>query len=189
MKRKTKQLLLGIIIILVSIVVIYFNVKVREANFKTLWPAIILIIGMILYILYFTLKRKKNRLILLFLATFLAISTVPLFVLLLTGFDNIKYLWPGFGFALGMSILSIYFYGKKKKYVLTISVLIISLSLLVWILFALKSEYGLIIGVSLLIIGAAFFTRGLIKEPEEVAVQISGTSGENSGENQPDADQ
>lgn len=180
MKRKSKQLLLGIIIILVSIVVIYFNVKVRETNFKNLWPALILIVGMILYILYFSLKKKKNRLILLFIATFLAISTVPLFVLLLTGFDNIKYLWPGFGFALGISVLAIYFYGRKKKLVLTISILIISISLLVWVLFALKSEYGLIIGVSLLIIGAAFLTRGLIKEPEEKPLEAPQTAAEST---------
>jgi Na+/proline symporter len=78
-----------------------------------------------------------------------------------------NFLWPGFLFALGMGILALYVYGKNKKAVLAGSILILSLSILIWVIYSLKSQFGFVIGVSLFIIGAAFLTRGLIKEKKE----------------------
>lgn len=164
MTRKNKHIFIGIVLIIVSIIVIYFNLQEFEGGFDKLWPAIILLFGMVLYIFYFSTRKKKNRLFIIFLATLIAISSVTLFVLTFTSFEHIKYLWPGFLFAFGMSILSLYFFGKKKKGTALLATLIISFSLLVWIIYSLESQFGLVIGVTMLILGAAFFTRGLSRE-------------------------
>ncbi len=165
MKRKGKHLLIGVILIITSIVVLYYNLKNFEGGFAKLWPALVLLFGMFLYIYYFSTKKRKNRLFLLFLATFLAISSIPLFILTFTSFTLISDLWPGFLFAFGIGILSLYFYGKKKKILLFLSSIIIAASLLVWI-FSVRSQFFIVIGVVLLIVGAAFLTRGLIKEAD-----------------------
>jgi len=166
MKTKTKQFIIGIIIIAVSVVVIFFNLKSFEGSFKNLWPVIVLLLALVLYIYYFSTKKKKNRTSILFLATFLAIASVPLFVLTFTSFSNINIVWPGFLFALGVGMLSAYFYGKQRGIILFSSSLLISISLLIWVFYSIKSRFGLVIGVSLLLIGAAFLTRGIIKEPQ-----------------------
>jgi len=164
MTRKNKHIFIGIVLIIVSIIVIYFNLQEFEGGFDKLWPAIILLFGMVLYIFYFSTRKKKNRLFIIFLATLIAISSVTLFVLTFTSFEHIKYLWPGFLFAFGMSILSLYFFGKKKKSTALLATIIISFSLLIWIIYSLESQFGLVIGVTMLILGAAFFTRGLSRE-------------------------
>lgn len=164
MTRKNKHIFIGIVLIIVSIIVIYFNLQEFEGGFDKLWPAIILLFGMVLYIFYFSTRKKKNRLFIIFLATLIAISSVTLFVLTFTSFEHIKYLWPGFLFAFGMSILSLYFFGKKKKGTALLATLIISFSLLIWIIYSLESQFGIVIGVTMLILGAAFFTRGLSRE-------------------------
>lgn len=164
MTRKNKHIFIGIVLIIVSIIVIYFNLQEFEGGFDKLWPAIILLFGMVLYIFYFSTRKKKNRLFIIFLATLIAISSVTLFVLTFTSFEHIKYLWPGFLFAFGMSILSLYFFGKKKKGTALLATIIISFSLLIWIIYSLESRFGLVIGVTMLILGAAFFTRGLSRE-------------------------
>ncbi len=164
MTRKNKHIFIGIVLIIVSIIVIYFNLQEFEGGFDKLWPAIILLFGMVLYIFYFSTRKKKNRLFIIFLATLIAISSVTLFVLTFTSFEHIKYLWPGFLFAFGMSILSLYFFGKKKKGTALLATIIISFSLLIWIIYSLESQFGIVIGVTMLILGAAFFTRGLSRE-------------------------
>ena len=164
MTRKNKHIFIGIVLIIVSIIVIYFNLQEFEGGFDKLWPAIILLFGMVLYIFYFSTRKKKNRLFIIFLATLIAISSVTLFVLTFTSFEHIKYLWPGFLFAFGMSILSLYFFGKKKKSTALLATIIISFSLLIWIIYSLESQFGIVIGVTMLILGAAFFTRGLSRE-------------------------
>ena len=164
MTRKNKHIFIGIVLFIVSIIVIYFNLQEFEGGFDKLWPAIILLFGMVLYIFYFSTRKKKNRLFIIFLATLIAISSVTLFVLTFTSFEHIKYLWPGFLFAFGMSILSLYFFGKKKKGTALLATIIISFSLLIWIIYSLESQFGIVIGVTMLILGAAFFTRGLSRE-------------------------
>jgi peptidoglycan/LPS O-acetylase OafA/YrhL len=167
MKRKRKHLLIGIALIVISIFVVYFNMQFLEGSFKTLWPAILLLFGMFLYLYYFSTKKKKNRLAALFIATFIAVSSVPLFVLTVTSFSHFRVLWPGFVFALGIALLALYFYGRGKKGALFGAAILLSISVLIWIVFSLKSQFGLVIGVSLFIVGAAFLTRGLIKEEKE----------------------
>ena len=167
MKRKSKHALIGIAFIAVSVFVIYFNMSFFEGGFKHLWPALVLLFGAFLYLYYFSTKKTRNRLFILFIATFIVISSIPLFVLAVTSFEYMNFLWPGFLFALGMGILALYVYGKNKKAVLVGSILTLSLSILIWVIYSLKSQFGLVIGVSLFIIGAAFLTRGLIKEEQE----------------------
>ena len=182
MTRKNKHIFIGIVLIIVSIIVIYFNLQEFEGGFDKLWPAIILLFGMVLYIFYFSTRKKKNRLFIIFLATLIAISSVTLFVLTFTSFEHIKYLWPGFLFAFGMSILSLYFFGKKKKSTALLATIIISFSLLIWIIYSLESQFGLVIGVTMLILGAAFFTRGLSRESKLEQPAISADEPSTDGE-------
>ncbi len=176
MTKKSKRIIIGIALIVISIFVVYFNLQFFEGSFKKLWPAILLLLGMFFYLYYFSTKKKKNRLAVLFIATFIAVSSVPLFVLTVTSFSHFRVLWPGFLFALGIAILSLYFYGKGKRGTLFGAALFLSLSVLIWIVYSLKSQFGLVIGVSLFIVGAAFLTRGFIKElppPESVSLSES----------------
>jgi uncharacterized membrane protein HdeD (DUF308 family) len=76
MKRKGKYALIGILLIAVSIFVIIFNMRYQDGTFKDLWPAILLVFGVVLYLYYFSTKKKKNRLGVLFLGTFIAICSV-----------------------------------------------------------------------------------------------------------------
>ncbi len=167
MKRKTRHLLTGMILLIISFTVLYFNLSMFKGSFNKLWPSLILLGGFALYILYFSTKKKKNRLFILFVATFVALISVPLFILSFTSKDIMTHLWPSFPLALGLSILSLYFYGKKKRYILLISSLIIAASFLIWVFDIMQSKFGLVIGVVLFIAGAAFLTRGLIREAEE----------------------
>ena len=164
MKTKTKQLIFGILLVIVGIIVIYFNLKSFKAEFNKLWPSILLLFGLFFYVYYFSTKKKKNRTLFLFLASFLAVSSIPLYVLTFTSFDNINIVWPGFLFAFGIALISVYFFGNKKKITIIISSLSISASLLVWIFYMVKSPFGLVIAVCLILIGAAFITRGLIHD-------------------------
>lgn len=164
MTRKNKHIFIGIVLILASIVVIYFSLQEFEGGFDKLWPSLVLLFGTVLYIFYFSTRKKKNRLFIIFLATLIAISSVTLFVLTFTSFEHINILWPGFLFAFGMSVLSLYFFGKKKKATALLATLIISASLLIWVIYSLTSQFGLLIGATMLILGAAFFTRGLSRE-------------------------
>ncbi len=184
MKRKTRHLLTGIILLIISFSVLYFNLSLFKGSFSKLWPSLILLAGFALYILYFSTKRRKNRLFILFIATFIALTSVPLFILSFTSKAIMTHLWPSFPLAGGLSILSLYFYGKKRRYVLLISSLIIAASLLIWIFYLMQSKFGLVIGVVLFITGAAFLTRGLIHEAEEITVEKESASGEKAEKNE-----
>jgi len=159
-KKRNKQLLVGIILILLSVGILYYNLGVIEGTMATLWPAAVLLAGMVLYFFYFSTRRKKHRTALLFLATFLAVSSVPLLVMSVGSFEHLRVLWPAFVAALGISFLLVYLYGKRKKAVLWLSVVLIAAAVLIWIAFSLHSEYGLVIGVSTLIVGITLLTRG-----------------------------
>ena len=164
MKRKIKQQVLGIILLIVSIAVLYFNLKKVEGSFSKLWPSLILLVGVFFYIFYFSTKRKHERLSLLFLATFLAISSIPLYILTFTSFDYIDIIWPGFLFAIGMGFLSLYFYGKGRKSALFLSTIMIGVALFIWAFYSVRYQFGLVVGVIFLVVGAAFLTRGFIKQ-------------------------
>jgi len=166
MKRKAKQQIIGIILIVISIVLLYLNLKETEGGFGRLWPSLVLLAGMFFYIFYFSTRKKTGRSALMFLATFLAISSVPLFILTFTSFDNFKVIWPGFLFAVGVGFLAVYFYGKGKKFPLLLSFLTIGASIVIWALYSVRYRFGIVTAVVILIMGAAFLTRGLIREQE-----------------------
>ncbi len=183
MKSKTRHLLIGIAIIVISIAAIYLNLIIFEESFKKLWPALILLVGMILYLYYFSTKRKGARPWALFTATFIAVLSVALFILTFTSFKSIRFVWPAFLLALGLGLLSLYIYGEKKKGNLPGSIIFITISFLIWIFYAVKTQFGLVIGLVLLITGAAFLTRGLIREPGLEAPHEAGEKGrEGKGE-------
>jgi len=184
MERKKKHLWAGIAFLVVSITVLYFNLNCIKGSFKDLWPALVLLAGTILYVIYFSTKKKKNRLFLIFLATFTAISSVPLFILTFTDFENINLLWPSFVLAFGLGVLSLYYYGKKRKIVLFISSLIIIAPLLAWIFYSIRSKFGLVIGVILFIVGVAFLTRGIIREAKLPTVVVEESGSERKEESQ-----
>jgi uncharacterized membrane protein HdeD (DUF308 family) len=164
MEKRKKQLFTGIIIIIVSIFVLYFNLKMFEGSFGKLWPAILLLVGVVFYIAYFSTRKRKNRIGLGFLATFVSVSSIPLFIMNFTDSSTFRYLWPGFLVALGCGLLTVHFYGNKRKGTLFLAQLLIALPILIWIIFAMRSKFGLVIGVVLLMTGVTFLARGLIRE-------------------------
>ena len=197
MTRKNKHLIIGIILIIISIAVLYFNLKVFEGGFKKVWPAILLVVGVILFVFYFSTRKKKKRMFVLFLATFTATSSIPLLVLTFTTFERITIVWPAFLFTFGLSLLSMYYYGKKNKALAVLSTFIISVSLLIWIIYSLETQFGLVIGASIFLLGAAFLTRGLrretAKDDEGPAKEIDTPSEKNkyvrsSGQEEEDAE-
>ena len=164
MESRKKQLIAGIILVVVSIVVLYFNLKMFKGSFGKLWPAILLLLGVVLYITYFATRKRKNRVGLGFLATFVSVSSVPLFVMTFTEAASFRYLWPGFLLAIGCGLMTVYLYGNKRKSTLFFAQLLMALPLLIWIIFTMRSKFGLVIGVVLLMAGVAFVARGLIRE-------------------------
>jgi len=175
-KTKARNVTVGILMILVGVFVIYYNTRYFTGELQKLWPSAVFIIGTILYIYYFTTKKKKNALFILFLGTFLLFSSILLYILSFTSFSYIEALWPGFLAALGLGMLLAYLYGERKKALLAASIVLIAASILVWIFLSLKTPYSLIIGLSIIVIGAAFLTGGLIREagPEPGGTGASG---------------
>ena len=87
MEAKKKQIFTGIITIVISIVVLIVNLSLIENDFAKLWPTLLLLLGVILYIIFFITKKRHNRVGLSFLATFVSVSSIPLFILTFTSFD------------------------------------------------------------------------------------------------------
>ena len=181
MKKKSRHLVIGIAIIILSLAVLYFNLKIFKASFNRLWPSLFLLAAMALYLYYFSTRKRKNRLIFLFLATFIAPISVSLFFLTFTSISNMRYIWPVFILSLGLGMLSVYFYDGERKTLLMLSTILIAISFIIWIFYATKSEFGLLIGVALLIIGAAFLTRGIIRETPAIPGDEESIKPETSG--------
>jgi peptidoglycan/LPS O-acetylase OafA/YrhL len=179
MTRKNKNLLVGVALLIVSIAVLFFNLRGFEGGFNKVWPAILLLVGVLLFIFYFSTRKKKKHMFVLFIATFIATSSVPLFVLTFTSFERITIVWPAFLFTLGLSLLSMYYYGNKKKVLAVFSAIIISISLIVWIIYSMETEFGLVIGASIFLLGAAFLTMGLGRKTgqEAKALETAETAG------------
>ena len=87
MEKRINKLVIGIVFIFVGFIVLYFNLSIIKGSFDKIWPALVLLIGMILNVFYFSTRKIKNRLFLFFIATFIAISSIPLFLLNLTSFQ------------------------------------------------------------------------------------------------------
>jgi hypothetical protein len=164
MKKRNRHTLTGIVALVIGVLVIVFNLTVYDTSFKKLWPSIILLIGMVFFLAYFVTKKTKDRPGILFIATFLALISVPLFIVSFTSKEALQYVWPGFLLAVGIALLSLHYYGRKKGTILVPGMIVVILSLLIWIFYAVRSELGLIIGVVLFLTGALFLTRGMIRE-------------------------
>ena len=180
MEAKRKRILTGIITIIISIAVLIVNLSLIENDFAKLWPTLLLLLGVILYIAYFSTKKRHNRVGLSFLATFVSVSSIPLFILTFTSFDNFNYLWPGFILAIGCGLMTVYLYGERRRGTsrgsgrgtLFLAQILLAIPLLIWIFFAMRSKFGVVIGIVLLMIGVSFLARGLIRE-EKSSVTVS----------------
>jgi hypothetical protein len=166
MEKKRKQLLTGIVIVVISIVVLYVNLKTFEGSFGNLWPALLLLLGLVLYIVYFATRKRRKRIGISFLATFVSVASVPLFIMTFSETPIFKYLWPGFLLAVGFGLVTVYLYGERKRSTLFLSQLVIAIPILIWILYAMSSKFGLVIGVVLLMTGVALLARSFIREHE-----------------------
>jgi hypothetical protein len=69
---------------------------------------------------------------------------------------------------------------ERRRGTLFFAQVLIALPLLIWIFFAMRSKFGLVIGVVLLMIGVAFLARGLIRD-NKPSVSVSDLS-ESAGE-------
>jgi hypothetical protein len=164
MKEKPKNLLTGALLIAAGVAVVVFNAHAFSGGFAKLWPFAVLLLGFVLSVYSYSTRRKKDRSLLIFLGAFFLVSSVLLFILALSSYQHIKVLWPGFLSALGLGFLSVYLTGNRKKALLAVALFLVGVSVLIWIFYSLSSQYGLIIGVSLFVIGVGFLTRSLMRE-------------------------
>ena len=184
MEAKKRQSLTGIIIIIVSLAVLVVNLALVENDFSKLWPTLLLLIGVLLYIIYFATKKRKNKVGLSFVATFISVSSIPLFLLTFTSFDNFPYIWPGFILAIGCGLMTVYLYGQRRRGALFLAQVLLAIPILIWIFFAMRSKFGVVIGIVLLMIGVSFLARGLIRdEASPAAVSKASKSSEDASEN------
>lgn len=171
MSRSTRQLLIGIGALVIGIAMLFFNLSMFTASFSKLWPALPLFVGMILFIYYFSTKRKKERPFVLFLAVFLVLVSVVFFVMTFTTAEAMRYIWPAFLLSFGLALLSLYFYGRKKKGALVAAVLVIVISVGVWLFSITRTQLGLVFGVVLFVTGLLFLARGLMRGDKHGPVQ------------------
>jgi hypothetical protein len=164
MKEKPRNLLTGVLLVAAGVAVIVFNAHAFSGGFAKLWPFIFLLLGFVLSVYSYSTRKKKDRSLFIFLGAFCLASSVLLFILALSSYQHIRVLWPGFLSALGLGFLSVYLIGNRKKAVLAASLFLIGVSVLIWILYSLRSQYGLVIGVSLFVVGVGFLTRSLMRE-------------------------
>jgi hypothetical protein len=164
MEAKKKQSLTGIIVIIVSIAVLVVNLTLVENDFSKLWPTLLLLLGVILYIIYFATKKRHNRVGVSFIATFISVSSIPLFFLTYTSFEYFNYIWPGFILAIGCGLMTVYLYGERRRGTLFLAQVLLAIPILIWIFFAMRSKFGVVIGIVLLMIGVSFLSRGLIRD-------------------------
>jgi hypothetical protein len=164
MKPKSKNLITGILLIAVGVVVIVFTAGAFGGGFAKLWPFAVVLFGLVLSVYFFSTRKKKDRPALIFLGAFLLASSVILFILALGSYEHIEVLWPGFISALGLGFLSVYLTGDRKKAIYAVSLFLIGVSVLIWIFYSLRSQYGLVIGVSIFVVGVGFLTRSFMKE-------------------------
>lgn len=185
MSRSSRHVFVGIAALVVGIAMLFFNLRLFTASFGKLWPALLLFAGMILFVYYFSTKRKKERPFALFLAVFLVLAAVPFFVMTFTPAGAVRYLWPAFLLAFGLALLSLYYYGKQEKRILGAAVLTISVSIIAWLFYITRTQLGLVFGVVLFVTGLLFLARGLITGAEPAGVQQPGESrpAEGRGEN------
>jgi hypothetical protein len=144
--------------------VVVFNSHSSGGGFAKLWPFAVLLLGFVLSVYSYSTRKKKDRSPLIFLGAFLLVSSVILFILALGSYRHIDVLWPGFVAALGLGFLSVYLTGNRKKALLAVSLFLVGVSVVIWIFYSLSSQYGLVIGVSLFVIGVGFLTRSLMRE-------------------------
>ena len=167
MKPKTKNVIMGVLLVIAGVAVIVFNARAFSGGIAKFWPFAVLLLGLVLSVYFFSTRKKKDRPMLIFLGAFLLATSVILFVLALASYEYINVLWPGFLSALGLGFLSVYLTGDRKKAIYAVSLFLIGVSVLIWIFYSLRSQYGLVIGVSLFVIGMGFLTRSLMKETQE----------------------
>lgn len=171
MSRSTRQLLIGIGTLVIGIAMLFFNLSMFTASFGKLWPALLLFLGMILFIYYFSTKRKKERPFILFLAVFLVLISVVFFVMTFTTAKAMPYIWPAFLLSFGLALLSLYYYGRKKKGALVVAVLVIIVAMGVWLFSITRTQLGLVFGVVLFVTGLLFLARGLMRGDERSTLQ------------------
>lgn len=175
MESKKKQILTGIITIVISIIVLIVNLKLIENDFSKLWPTLLLLLGVFLYIIFFITKKRHNRVGLSFLATFVSVSSIPLFILTFTSFENVYYIWPGFLLSIGCGLMTVYLYGERRRGTLFLAQVLLAIPLLIWVFIAMNSKFGVVIGIVLLMIGVSFLARGLIRD-DKSSVSVSDAS-------------
>jgi hypothetical protein len=163
-KEKPKYLITGVLLIAAGVAIIVFNAHAFSGGLAKLWPFAVLLLGFVLSVYAHSTRKKKDRPLLIFLGAFFLVSSVLLFILALSSYQHIRVLWPGFLSALGLGFLSVYLTGDRRKAVLVVSLFLVGVSVLIWIFYSLRSQYGLVIGVSLFVIGVGFLTRSLMKE-------------------------
>jgi len=158
MSKNSKNIITGILLILVSGAVIVLNIRALEVGFKQLWPALVLVAGLVLALTAFASRRGSP--LLLAAGTFLCFASVFLLVLAMTSWQNIFFLWPGFVLALGGSLAAHSAFGGGKRVWRIPTLVLVVASLLSWVLYTVKSHYGIAVGAAVFLAGGYFLVRG-----------------------------
>jgi hypothetical protein len=170
MKEKPKNFVIGALLIAAGVAVGVFNAlamggeSVFGGGVAKLWPFAVMLLGFVLSVYAYSTRKKRDSSLLLFLGAFFLVSSVILFILALSSWEHIRVLWPGFLSALGLGFLTVYLAGDGKKAILVLSLFLIAASVVIWILYSLRSQYGFVIGACLFVIGVGFLTRSLMRE-------------------------
>jgi hypothetical protein len=158
MKKTGKQLIYGILLLIVSGAVVVLNIRAIDVGFKQLWPFLVLIAGLVLALT--ALAGRRGNPLLVAAGAFLCFAAVFLFVLATTSWRNIFFLWPGFVLAVGLALAaSSAFGGAGRVWRIPAAVLVV-IALLSWVLYTVKSRYGTAVGAAVFLAAGYFLARG-----------------------------
>ena len=158
MSKNSRQILYGILLILVSGTVLFLNIRAFESGFKQLWPFLVLVAGLVLAVAAFAGRSKRPLLIA--AGVFLCFASVFLFLLAASSWQNLFFLWPGFLLSSGAGLASYTAFGGGKRAWQIPALVLVVAALLSWVLYTVKSRYGLAVGVTVFLAGGYFLARG-----------------------------
>jgi hypothetical protein len=158
MSTNSKQIIYGILLILVSGAVIVLNIRAFETGFGQLWPFLVLVAGLVLALSGFAGRSRRP---LLFAAgVFLCSASVFLFILAASSWQNIFFLWPGLLLSSGCGVAAYTGFGGGKRIWQIPALILVVAALLAWVLYTVKSRYGVAVGTVVFLAGGYFLARG-----------------------------
>lgn len=125
MQNKT-TLLIGIIFILLGI--LFLGPAIGLFSLAKMWPAIILLVGLGLFMLFLLIPKTAGLLI---PVTILVISSILFFYCTFSGnWNKMAVMWPIFPFSVAVGLYLMYFAEKKNRGLLLAATILLALSVI-----------------------------------------------------------